>query len=188
MHDLVIIENMQDKILAIDFICNTPLATTHCLPNASGKLHLSTVDNCKLKKKIFNDALCSCKIKLKCVNYDSQKIGLSNTMIATISIPHSPITSLPGLIKFDKDGFAYAVVKNCSPYSIGIKRNDPMGFAEHHTEENNSEKLNTNFLYHLLKEVNVNSTYQGKQNDEPMKLIQMSTFHKPTNTQILQHC
>jgi hypothetical protein len=74
-------------------------------------------------------------MKLKCVNDEDVKIGQSNTMIATISKPYSLITGPPGLIHFDKEGIAYAVVKNCSPYAIWIERNDSMGFAEHHTEE-----------------------------------------------------
>jgi hypothetical protein len=61
------------------------------------------------------DALSSRKIKLKCVNDEDVKIGQSNTMIATISTPHSLITGPPGLIQFDKEGVAYTVVQNCSP-------------------------------------------------------------------------
>jgi hypothetical protein len=33
----------------------------------------------------------------------------------------------------------YAVIQNCSPYAIWIERNDPMGYAENHTEEEKSE-------------------------------------------------
>ncbi len=64
------------------------------------------------------------KVKLKYVNNDNQKIGLSNTMVATILTPQSRITGPPSLIKFDKEGIAYAVLKNCSTYLIWIERND----------------------------------------------------------------
>jgi hypothetical protein len=83
-------------------------------------------------------------------------------MIATISTPHSLITGPPGLIKFDKEGIAYAVVQNCSPYAIWIDRNDPMGYAELHTDEQQSEKLDKKFLAHLLKDVTINSIQQEK--------------------------
>ncbi len=90
------------------------------------------------------------------------RIGQSNTMVATISTPHSLITGPPGLIKFNKEGVAYVVVQNCSPYTIWIERNDPMGYAEHHTEEQRSEKLEKKFLAHLLKDVTINSIQQEK--------------------------
>ena len=56
-------------------------------------------------------------------------------MIASISTPHILITGPPGLIKFDKEEVAYTVIQNCSPYSIWIERNDPLGYAEQHNEE-----------------------------------------------------
>jgi uncharacterized protein YaiL (DUF2058 family) len=37
-----------------------------------------------------------------------------------------------------------------------------MGFAEHHTEEKRSEKLDKKFLAHLLKDVTINSIQQEK--------------------------
>jgi hypothetical protein len=83
-------------------------------------------------------------------------------MIATISTPHSLITGPPGLIKFDKEGIAYGVVQNCSPYAIWIDRNDPMGYEEFHTEEQQSEKLDKKFLAHLLKDITINSIQQEK--------------------------
>jgi uncharacterized protein YbdZ (MbtH family) len=71
-------------------------------------------------------------------------------MIATISTPHSLITGPPDLIQFDKEGRAYAVVQNCSPYAIWNECDDPMGFAIYHTEEKRSEKLDKKYLAHLL--------------------------------------
>jgi hypothetical protein len=162
MHDLVILDNVQDYILGIDFIKQHAMSyntlTEKCFwetpPLDSGQL--------QAHERIFIDALSSRKIKLKCVNDDDVKIGLSNTMIATISTPHSLIGGPPGLIKFDKEGVAYTVVQNCSPYAIWIERNDPMGYAEHHTEEVKSEKLDKKFLAHLLKDVTINSIQQEK--------------------------
>jgi hypothetical protein len=83
-------------------------------------------------------------------------------MIATISTPHNLISGPPGLIKFDKEGVAYTVIQNCSPYAIWIKRNDPMGFAEQHTEEEKAEKLDKKFLAYFLKDVTINSIQQEK--------------------------
>jgi hypothetical protein len=62
-------------------------------------------------------------------------------MIAKISTTHSLITGPPGILKFDTEGVAYTVIQNCSLYAIWIERNDPMGCADHHMEENKSEKL-----------------------------------------------
>ncbi len=106
----------------------------------------------RAQERIFIDALSSRKIKLKCVNEENVKIGQTNTMIATISTPHSLITGPPGLIKFDKEGIAYAVIQNCSPSAIWIERDEPVGFAEHHTEENKTEKLDKN-LWHIYSEM-----------------------------------
>jgi hypothetical protein len=43
-----------------------------------------------------------------------------------------------------------------------MKRNDPMGFAENHTEEKNSEKLGRRFVSKLLQEVIINSIQYNK--------------------------
>jgi hypothetical protein len=162
LHDLVILEHVQDNILGIDFIKQHAMSynslSVKCFwetpPIHSGTLHAN--------ERIFIDTLSSRKIKLKCVNDENVKIGQSKTMITTISTPHSLITGPSGLIKFDTEGVAKAVVQNCSPYAIWIERNDPMGYAEHHTEEKRSEKLNKKFLAHLLKDVTINSIQQEK--------------------------
>jgi hypothetical protein len=57
---------------------------------------------------------------------------------------------------------AYAVIQNCYPYAVWIERNDPMGYAEQHTEEGKSEKLDKKFLAHLLRDVTINSVQQEK--------------------------
>jgi hypothetical protein len=62
------------------------------------------------------------KVKLKCVDYNNQKFGLNSTMIATITTPLSLITGPPWLIKLEKEVIAYAVIKNCSPCAIWIKK------------------------------------------------------------------
>ncbi len=106
MHNLVILDSVQDYILGIDFIKQHAMSyntlTEKCFwetpPLDSGQL--------QAHERIFIDALSSRKIKLKCVNDDEVKIGLSNTMIATISTPHSLISGPPGLIKFNKEGVA----------------------------------------------------------------------------------
>jgi hypothetical protein len=76
--------------------------------------------NIHAQKRFFIRALSSRKVKLKCVDDNKQKIGLNNTMITTISTLQSVITGPPRLIKLDKEGVAYAVVQNCSQYTIQI--------------------------------------------------------------------
>jgi hypothetical protein len=66
--------------------------------------------NLLAQESIFINALSSRKITLKCMNDINQKIGLNKTMIAIIWTPHNLITGPPGLIQFDKEGDAYAVV------------------------------------------------------------------------------
>jgi hypothetical protein len=90
---------------------------------------------------------------------DKKSIGISNEMIATIETLHSLITWPPGIIKFDKDEIAYTVIHNCAPYAIWIERNDPIGFAEHHTEQHKSKKLDDKILANLLQ-VSSNSVEQ----------------------------
>ena len=115
MHEIMVHENLRYQILGIDFIRQHVVSynalTEKCFwetpPIDSGTL--------QAKEIFFIDALSSRKVKLKCVNEENVKIRLSNTMLATISTPHSLITGQPGLIKFDKKGVAYAVVQNCSP-------------------------------------------------------------------------
>jgi hypothetical protein len=150
MHDLVVLENVLDQILGIYFIRQHVMKynalTVKCFwetpPIDSGKL--------QAQERVFIDALSSRKVKLKCVNDENVKIGLSNKMIATISTPHSLIIGPPGLIKFDKEGVAYAIVQNCSPYTIWIEINYLMGYAGHHTEEQNLEKLDKNSWHIFL--------------------------------------
>ena len=79
-----------------------------------------------------------------------------------IYITNNLITGPPGIIKFENEGIAYSVIQNCSPYAIWIERNDPMGYAEHHTEEAKAEKLDRKFVATLLKEVTVSSVAQRK--------------------------
>jgi hypothetical protein len=162
MHDLVVLENVRDQILGIGFIRQHMISfnalTEKCFwetpPIDSGTL--------QAHERIFIDTLSSRKVKLKCIDNNNAKIGMSNTMIATISTPHSLITGPPGLIKFNKEGVAYAVIQNCSPFAIWIERNDPMGYAEQHTEEQNSERLDKKFLAHRLKDVTINSVQQER--------------------------
>jgi hypothetical protein len=151
MHDLVILENVQDHILGIDFIKQHTISynalTEKCFwetpPIDSGTL--------RAQERVFIDALSSRKVKLKCVNEENVKIGVSNTMIATISTPHSLLSGPPGIIKFNQEGVAYSVVQNCSPYAIWIERNDPMGYAEFYTEEARSKSwTKNNFIIKLF--------------------------------------
>jgi hypothetical protein len=69
----------------------------------------------KAQECVFIDTLSSRKVRLKCLNDEDVKIGVSNTMIATISTPHSLLLGPPGIIKFDRDGVAYGIIQNCSP-------------------------------------------------------------------------
>ncbi len=162
MHDLVVLENVQDQILGIDFIKQHTMSynslTEKCFwetpPIDSGTL--------RAQERVFIDALSSRKVRLKCVNEEDVKIGMSNTMIATISTPHSLLSGPPGIIKFDQEGIAYSVIQNCSPHAMWIERNDLMGYAEIYTEEDKSEKLDTKFVAHLLKDVTINSVQQEK--------------------------
>jgi hypothetical protein len=127
------------------------------------------------------------------VNDDNQKIGLNNTIIATILSPHSLITGPPGLNKFEMEVVENAVVQNCSPYAIWIDRNDSMGFAEHHNEEKISEKLDERFLSKLLQEISINSIQQNKSHlwikeekrntsqSMPMSITYLQTTSQDTN-------
>jgi hypothetical protein len=162
MHDLVILEHVQDQILGIDFIKQHTMSYNSLQEKCFWETPPIDSGILRAQERLFIDALSSRKIKLKCVNEENSKIGQSNTMIATISTPHSLITGPPGLIQFDKEGTAYAVVQNCSPYAIWIERDDPMGYAELHTEGQKSEKLDKKFLAHLLKDVTINSVQQEK--------------------------
>ena len=81
-HSLVVLKNVQDKILGIDFIRQHALSF-----NAfSLKCHWETptIDSGQLKsaERIYIEAFCSRKIKLKCVNEANQTMGITNTMIA----------------------------------------------------------------------------------------------------------
>jgi hypothetical protein len=92
MHVLVVLENIQDQILGRDFIRQQVMSysalTEKCFwetpPIDSGTL--------QAQERVFIYALSSRKVKLKCVNVENVKIGLSNTMMATISTPHNLIT------------------------------------------------------------------------------------------------
>jgi hypothetical protein len=89
-------------------------------------------------------------------------IGINIRMITTIDTPHRLLTGPPGIIKFDNNGIAYSVIQNCAPYPIWIERDEPMGFAEHHTEEAKSEKLDAKFVASLMQAVTISSIEQEK--------------------------
>jgi hypothetical protein len=86
----------------------------------------------------------------------------NNEIIANIDKPHSLITGPPHIVKFDKDGLGYNVIQNCAPCVIWIKRNDPIGFAEHHTENANSDELDNKFMANLMQHVLISSIEQEK--------------------------
>jgi hypothetical protein len=87
MHNLVVLEHVQDIILGINFIhqhaLNSNLLMDKCYwetpPISSGQL--------KEAERTHIDALCSRKIKLKCLNEENKSIGINNTMMATIDTP-----------------------------------------------------------------------------------------------------
>jgi hypothetical protein len=162
MHDLVILEHVQDNILGMDFIKQHSMSYNLLIEKCFWETPPIDSGTLRAQERIFTNALSSRKIKLKCVNDEDVKIGQSNTMKVTISTPHSLITGPPGLKQFNKEGVAYRVVHNCSPYTIWIERNDPMGYAEHHTEDKRSEKLDKRFVAHLLKDVTINGIQQEK--------------------------
>jgi hypothetical protein len=115
MHDLVVLKNVQDNILGIDFIrehflsCNS--FTDKCFwetsPIHSGQL--------KAAERMYINTLSSRKNNLRCVDDNNTMIGINNQMIATISSPHTLISGPPGIIKFDNEGIAYTVIQNCAP-------------------------------------------------------------------------
>jgi hypothetical protein len=90
MHKHVVLENMRDKILGIDFVRKV-------------KLHVSMKQTKQWESTVADQAM-----------------GIHKTMIATIDTPQSLITGPPGLIKFDKGNIASSVTQYCSPYTIGI--------------------------------------------------------------------
>jgi hypothetical protein len=106
MHDLVVLENVQDNILGIHF------TREHFLSYKSFKgkcfWETSPIDNGHLKSddRTHINALSSRKIKVRCVDKNNATIGTNNQMIATINTPHSLITGPSGIIKFDKEGIA----------------------------------------------------------------------------------
>jgi hypothetical protein len=162
MHDLVILENVQDQMLGIDFIRKHKMSYNALTEKCFWETSPIDSETLQAQERVFIDALSSRKVKLKCVNNENVKIGKSNTMIVTISTSHSLISGPPGLIKFDKEGIAYTVVQNCSPFAIWKERSEPMGYAEHYMEEARAEKIDKKFIIHLLKDVTVNSAQQEK--------------------------
>ena len=99
---------------------------------------------------------------MKCVKKSNLAIGINNQMIATIDSPHSLINGPPGIIEFNKEGIAYTVIQNCAPYSMWIERNNSLGFAEQHTEEAKSKKLDKNFIASLMQQGTMSCIDQNK--------------------------
>jgi hypothetical protein len=178
MHDLVILEHVQDQILGIDFIKQHVMSYNPLTEKCFWETPPIDIGTLQVQERIFINALSSRKMKFKCVNDENNRVGQSNTMIATISTPHSLISGPPGLIKFNQEGVAYAVVQNCSPYAIWIERNDPIGYAEPYMEEARAEKLDKKLLAHLLKDVTVNSAQDSRGNLETERTcFSFSVFH-----------
>ena len=87
MHDLVILDHVQDHIFGTNFIERLCLSYN----SLSDKCFWETppIDSGQLKaaERTFVDALSSKKIKLKCMDDNNKSIGISNEMIATIDTP-----------------------------------------------------------------------------------------------------
>ena len=120
MHNIVVLEHLQDNIIGIDCINKhflgysaykqSPVWVTP--PNGSGRL--------KTAERVYLDALSLKIVKIKCQNEDGRMFGQNTTMIATIETPHILVTGAPGLIKVNKEGSAMTVLQNCGPFGIWI--------------------------------------------------------------------
>jgi hypothetical protein len=70
----VVLENVLDKILGIDFIRQLALIYNACQANVFSGTPPIDNENLQAQKKIFVDALCSRKIKLRCLHHNNQKM------------------------------------------------------------------------------------------------------------------
>jgi hypothetical protein len=90
-------------------------------------------------------------VKLKCVNDENKAICANNTMIAAFETNHSLITDPSWTNQFWQWWYCLHSHSKFSPYAIWIERNEPMEYAEHHTEKDKSEKSDRKFVSSFLK-------------------------------------
>ena len=121
MHDIVVLENLQDNIIRID--CINKHFFGYSTYKQSPVWETPPIDSGKLKttERVYLDALSSRIMKIKCQNEESKAFGQNITMIATIDAPHTLVTGQPSLIKLNRDGVALTILQNCGPFGIWIE-------------------------------------------------------------------
>jgi hypothetical protein len=82
-------------------------------------------------------------------------------MIATIDTL-TATSKAPRLDQIRQGWHCFYSDTNYLPYDIWIERNDPIGYAENHTEEAKSEKLDNKFVASFLQDVSINCVEQSK--------------------------
>jgi hypothetical protein len=78
MHYLVVIEHVQDNILGIVYIRKHSLSYNSFLDKCFCEIHPFDSGQLKAAERTHFIALCSLKIKLKCMNKNNILIGISN--------------------------------------------------------------------------------------------------------------
>ena len=104
MHDIIVLEHLQDNTIGIDCI------NKHFLGNSAYKQspvwEKPSIDSGSLKttERIYLDALSSKIVKIKCQDEEGKMFGPNTTMIAIIEPQHTLVTGPPGFIKVNKHG------------------------------------------------------------------------------------
>ncbi len=80
VYDLVVFENIEDKILGIYIIRQHTLSYNSLSDKCYWETPTIEIQNLQAQESIFINALCSRQIKLKCMN-DNNKKGIYNNMI-----------------------------------------------------------------------------------------------------------
>ena len=162
MHDMVILENLQDNIIGIDCIHKHFLGYSSVRQSPIWETPPIDSGTLKTTERVFVDALSSRVIKVKCQDVQGQNFGQNTSMIATIDTPHTLLTGPPGLIKFNNEGIAFTVLQNCGPFGIWIERDTPIGFADEMAAQDKLEKLDRKFVSAMTNQINISAISENK--------------------------
>ena len=120
MHDIVVLEHLQDNIIGIDCINKHFLGYSAYKQSPVWETPPIDSGNLSTSERVYLDALSSKIVKIKCRDESGKAFGQNSTMIATIETPHTLITGPPGLIKVNREGSTVTILQNCGPYGIWI--------------------------------------------------------------------
>ena len=112
MQNIVVLENLQDNIIGIDYINKHFFAYSAYKQSPVWKRPPINSGKFRTTKRVYLDALSSRIVKIKCQDEEGKTFGRNTTMIATIGVPHTLVKESLSRIKLNGERVALTIFQN----------------------------------------------------------------------------